>query len=906
MVEAGRPLSSGRPALLRIRSRARARRRLFVQRLRGTSRQAVCLLFAILLLAALIRIPKLANLPAGLFCDEAALGYNAWAILHHGVDENGKSMPLFVWSFGGYKNPVFIYASTIPIGLFGLNEGSLRLTSAGFGLLTILALFFLGKALRSTSLGLWSAFFLAIAPWHIHFSRVAFELISFPALFIPSVVLLVRFVQGRRTLRWAFFLAGLCLYSYAIAKLFVPLFLAGYLLLHAKAFWRRRRETLWAVVVFSLTVLPVFAFDFQNRGRSQDYFRNTTILRPGRPALEVAADFGRSYLSFFQRSFLFENGDPLIRHAVPGHGELSWVFLPLLAAGLVALVWWRPRASWLVPLWLALYPVGASLMTETPSASRAFIGVAAFCLLAGFGATFLTEAAGRLHHLVAALATAAILGVSVAQTVQYLDLYVNRYPSLSAHGIGGFQYGYRQVLEFMEKERTKYPLLLLTTTEANQAQIFPLFYNRVPPNAGQPSIGYLVLSPAEFARYSLEKPVLAAVREADLGFFSDVSVKERVLAPAGHREFLIVEIRRLKQFFTSWKVLGPFFTDTPQAPPSFIPADAALKRSYKGPEGRLYWEDRTSQFLVLRPQALMREKPASRGTACGYFLASVSSPLETAAYLELRGTENPLVAWWNGVRLTESGFKPKEAPQYHPVQVKATTNTLLLLLCRVGDPWELYVRLTDTNRRDLSGVRYGTTLPEEPPLFPVEAGDSTPVEGFREITAFNHSGPYSDYRGSVLSHWTYGKDEKPEVAWKTTAIPGPGKWTAVFTASMGEESSTADLWIGGEYALTFDLGLGFTRRTWSRGGIRLDFVSKGQIAGHSGVFYLTVPPSLVTPGEPLELRVTPSGKSPDAWFMVKSYTDTARFENADAGSLKALLSQSWTSDPPEHTAETFK
>ncbi|MGH9315932.1 MAG: glycosyltransferase family 39 protein, partial [Thermoanaerobaculia bacterium] len=186
------------------------------------SRSGRIVLLVILLTASLARVIGLQNLPAGLFCDEAALGYNAWAILHHGVDENGVKLPLFVWSLdNSYKDPVYLYAAMLPIGLLGLDEFSLRLTSAAFGIATVLALFLLGRALYGNKAGLAAAALLAICPWHIHFSRIAFEVISFPLLFAIGLLLLIRFTRGERTLPLAFFLFGSCLYAYAIAKLFI-------------------------------------------------------------------------------------------------------------------------------------------------------------------------------------------------------------------------------------------------------------------------------------------------------------------------------------------------------------------------------------------------------------------------------------------------------------------------------------------------------------------------------------------------------------------------------------------------------------------------------------------------------------------------------------------------------------
>src|SRR5512139_26988 len=424
-------------------------------------------LLAVVILATVLRIYQLKDVPAGLFCDEAALGYNAWAIGTAGMDENGKILPLFVWSFGGYKNPVYIYSAIIPIKLLGLDEFSLRLTSALFGIGTVIGIFFLGRALFTPWVGLFAALFLAVCPWHLHFSRIAFELISFPFLFVIGLTLLVRFTEGRRTLPAAMFCFSLCLYAYAIAAVFVPLFLIGFSLLYLPTLLRRWRQTLLAALVVLATIAPAAIFYLQHREATM-YFRNTTGLSVQMSSGDQAARFGRNYLEFFNPTFLFHNGDPIARHAVRGFGELLPFYAPLLLLGVAVAAFYPDRRSKLLLWWLALYPVGASLMVEIPTASRSFIGAPAFCLLAALGFAAGLRALGwaaRWRPLALVLQTAALAFsayVLIPQLTAYLHAYFVDYPKYSAPTYGGFQYGYRDTIQYMESQRANYDLLMMT------------------------------------------------------------------------------------------------------------------------------------------------------------------------------------------------------------------------------------------------------------------------------------------------------------------------------------------------------------------------------------------------------------------------------------------------------------
>ena len=57
----------------------------------------------ILTLATFLRLYRLKDNPAGFFCDEASIGYNAYSILTTGKDEWGQPWPLFFRAFGEYK-----------------------------------------------------------------------------------------------------------------------------------------------------------------------------------------------------------------------------------------------------------------------------------------------------------------------------------------------------------------------------------------------------------------------------------------------------------------------------------------------------------------------------------------------------------------------------------------------------------------------------------------------------------------------------------------------------------------------------------------------------------------------------------------------------------------------------------
>ena len=105
-------------------------------------------LIAIILLAAILRFYKLAEVPPSLYWDEASLGYNAYSILKTGHDEHGVFLPITNFAaFGDYKPPGYVYMTVPSIALLGLSELAVRFPSALFGTLTVFLTYLIAKKL---------------------------------------------------------------------------------------------------------------------------------------------------------------------------------------------------------------------------------------------------------------------------------------------------------------------------------------------------------------------------------------------------------------------------------------------------------------------------------------------------------------------------------------------------------------------------------------------------------------------------------------------------------------------------------------------------------------------------------------------------------------------------------------
>ena len=102
------------------------------------------LLIVILILAAVLRLTYLGQIPAGISPDKVSQGYTAYSLLKTGADEWGIKWPLTSFrSFVDYKAPLQTYLMIPSIAIFGLNEFAVRLPSAIFGILSVYVIYLL-------------------------------------------------------------------------------------------------------------------------------------------------------------------------------------------------------------------------------------------------------------------------------------------------------------------------------------------------------------------------------------------------------------------------------------------------------------------------------------------------------------------------------------------------------------------------------------------------------------------------------------------------------------------------------------------------------------------------------------------------------------------------------------------
>jgi 4-amino-4-deoxy-L-arabinose transferase-like glycosyltransferase len=466
------------------------------------------LLFSIILVALFLRFWQLGQNPPSLTWDEAAWGYNAYSLGIDGRDEFGRFLPLdYLESFGDFKPPMYAYLDVVPVKLLGLNEFATRFPSALFGVLTVLATFFLTqrifyKSKFSKSYALFASGILAVSPWHIMLSRAAFEA-NVASFFLICGVWL--FLAGVQEKKWHLILSAvsfaLSIYTFNTARIVTPLLV----LVLTIGFWRplleRKKQVVLAIIIGAILVLPTLKFLFspqaQLRFREVNIFSDIGVIKTANR--EIAYDnnawwskiihnrrilygveFVRHYFDNLSPNFLFIKGDGNPKFSTQDVGEMYLWDLPFIVIGAIFIFRKREGSWWIIPLWLILGIIPAATARETPHALRIETTLPTFQILIAVG---IVEFLSWLRRIQCCkqirLAIITLISLSLFLNVAYyLHGYLNHY---AVEFSGEWQYGYKESIGYVKSVQGNYDNIYITS-ELGRPYIYYLFYTKTNPD----------------------------------------------------------------------------------------------------------------------------------------------------------------------------------------------------------------------------------------------------------------------------------------------------------------------------------------------------------------------------------------------------------------------------------------
>lgn len=427
------------------------------------------ILIIIILIGAILRLYKLADYPINLNHDEITQLYDAISIAQTGKDIYGNFLPFIFPSVGDFKPPFYTYAVSVFYFLFGWKEITVRLPAAFFGILIIPVIYlFTLKFLKDKTISLTAAFFTAIAPFEIYFSRKSFENGAGILLMLIGFISLFKYFEYKRS-RWLYissivFAAGM--YTYFSHAVVIPLLAISFIFTYRHHF--SFKLNLFPIILFIILIAPLIFLsitDVDVRYRSQTVFIkqdrslgslleleqtiNPLINFLSRANIVTNYIFDR-YLKQFDPSYLFGNGLDLTNQGLLGSGPLLFIQAPFLLMGLIYLLREKKlsKEKKIMLSWILVGMLPSALTFEQYSPHRVVVVFTMLNIAAAVGFYFFLKLISLykkyFYHIL--LFTLFLFGINI---IYFLHIYFINYSFEKSEFL---QYPFKQISEFVWSE----------------------------------------------------------------------------------------------------------------------------------------------------------------------------------------------------------------------------------------------------------------------------------------------------------------------------------------------------------------------------------------------------------------------------------------------------------------------
>ncbi|MDQ0111109.1 hypothetical protein J2T15_000525 [Paenibacillus harenae] len=444
----------------------------------------ILVLFAV---GALARLLYAGAIPAGFNQDEASIGYDAYAILHYGIDRNGIHLPIHLIAWGSGQNALYAYLSMPFILLFGLNELSVRAVNIVFGLVGMIAFYMIAKQLFKQKEAAGTAMFLiAICPWHMMMSRWALESNLFPTLVLLAVLFLFKSIHQPRWFTLFAITIAISLYAYGTAYFFVPVFVLGVLILFIARKKIKLRTLLLNIGIMVVLGLPILLFLLINRlGKGTIETWLFSIPKLTVPRVEqVSSVFQGNALQNAIRHLdqliqvLVNQSDGLLWNAIPPYGYMYPIALPLMVVGLYAVCVKIGSGLRTEQAIIAIWGITAVLMSLITDININRINIVFFPLVLLTVAGLMWLKGQIKHALPVALAAFAVF------FVMFCGNYFVDYPKKAGPM---FYESFGDAVRYASDQTDG---TIYVTNNVNMPYIYVLFYERIDPHTFLDTVVY--------------------------------------------------------------------------------------------------------------------------------------------------------------------------------------------------------------------------------------------------------------------------------------------------------------------------------------------------------------------------------------------------------------------------------
>ncbi|MBQ6450190.1 hypothetical protein IJJ08_04825 [bacterium] len=436
----------------------------------------------IVVLALIIRLWGLGQLPHGIYWDEAAILADAKKVVTTGSDMHELSPWHLIYpSYGDYKLAPYIWATTLAVKILGVNYLALRLPSAIAGVASVVLAGLIAKIiakqshLDSPKQQLWQLSAMAtvaICPWSVLFSRAAFEgHLGQMLLGLAVYLLLLSWSQPKSKTRKQLainiilliitgFVGGLAFWTYFSVRFVWPVIAALigiYYLLDTRN-WPRFLGSniiiglIFALMLWAMAQDPFYQASNQLRLSTPSILNNQDLPHQVNHQRLLSGNSLFSRLVFSQKltqiqqlainyarhldfGYLYLHGDSNLRHSTGNIGLFYLIWAPFTLAGLIYLLAKHPSVFCLFFGWWLIGLLPASVPTlSVPHSLRSLNSLLPACLITSCGLSLFihyilyTKHQSKNRQLFKYCLGIACLGMLLTEVAGFAWDYIHVYP----------------------------------------------------------------------------------------------------------------------------------------------------------------------------------------------------------------------------------------------------------------------------------------------------------------------------------------------------------------------------------------------------------------------------------------------------------------------------------------------
>jgi len=378
--------------------------------------------------------------------------------------------------------------------------------SSFFGILNVFLVFLLVKIIfKDSRWALLSALLLAINPWHLHYSRAAFEVTLLLSLFLAGVYFFIKGIKNNWYFLPSAIVFALTLYTYSTANVFLVLLGLSLIIIYRKELLSAiKKKQIWvSLIVFVLILIPIF--NQLLSGKVGERFGLISIFSDQKTIEEIhlrrlggtfhgdakvgllekafinrpvywSLNITKNYFSSFSPNFLFSSCDSYFRHSINRVGQFYIIEFLFVLLGLFALFKIKGKEKWLIISWLLLAPIPSALTKDGGNhATRLFLMIPPLVALSALGLSKIIDWTKKVKATKLVLLLVSVL--LAFNFSFYLFNYFKYYPKESWLY---WHYGYKQAIGAVVKYQDDYDLILINNSY-EPGLLRYLFWSKYPP-----------------------------------------------------------------------------------------------------------------------------------------------------------------------------------------------------------------------------------------------------------------------------------------------------------------------------------------------------------------------------------------------------------------------------------------